>query len=52
MQQPEKQALDRKQPLVGQSEESVDGEVDLVELLYRLIEKMERLLCWPACLAR
>ena len=39
MQQPEKQALDRKQPLVGQSEESVDGEVDLVELLYRLIEK-------------
>ena len=39
MQQPEKQALDRKQPLVVQSEESVDGEVDLVELLYRLIEK-------------
>lgn len=39
MQQPEKQALDRKQPLVGQSEESVDGEIDLVELLYRLIEK-------------
>ena len=39
MQQPEKQALDRKQPLVGQSEESVDGEVDVVELLYRLIEK-------------
>lgn len=39
MQQPEKQALDRKQPSVGQSEESVDGEVDLVELLYRLIEK-------------
>jgi len=39
MQQPENQALDRKQPLVGQSEESVDGEIDLVELLYRLIEK-------------
>ena len=39
MQQPEKQALDRKQPSVGQSEESVDGEVDLIELLYRLIEK-------------
>lgn len=39
MQQPEKQTLDRKQPLVGQSEESVDGEIDLVELLYRLIEK-------------
>ena len=39
MRQSEKQALDRKQPLVGQSEESVDGEVDLVELLYRLIEK-------------
>ena len=39
MQQPEKQALDRKQPSVEQSEESVDGEVDLVELLYRLIEK-------------
>lgn len=39
MQQPENQALDRKQPLVGQSDESVDGEIDLVELLYRLIEK-------------
>ena len=39
MQQPENQALDRKQPSVGQSEESVDGEIDLVELLYRLIEK-------------
>ena len=39
MQQPENQALDRKQPLVEQSEESVDGEIDLVELLYRLIEK-------------
>ena len=39
MQQSEKQALDRKQPWVGQPRGSEDDEINLVELLYRLIEK-------------
>ena len=39
MQQPEKQALDRKQPWVGQPRGNEDDEINLVELLYRLIEK-------------
>ena len=39
MQQPEKQAPDRKQPWVGQPRGNEDDEINLVELLYRLIEK-------------
>ena len=39
MQQSEKQALDRKQPWVGQPRGNEDDEINLVELLYRLIEK-------------
>ena len=39
MQQPQKQELDRKQTWAGQPEESGADEIDLVELLYRLIEK-------------
>ena len=39
MQQPEKQAPDRKQPWVGQPRGSEDDEINIVELLYRLIEK-------------
>ena len=39
MQQSEKQALDRKQPWVGQPRGNEDDEINIVELLYRLIEK-------------
>ncbi len=39
MQQLEKQAPDRKQPWVGQPRGNEDDEINLVELLYRLIEK-------------
>ena len=39
MQQSEKQAPDRKQPWVGQPRGSEDDEINIVELLYRLIEK-------------
>ena len=39
MQQSEKQALDRKQPWVGQPRGNEDDEINIVELLYRWIEK-------------